>query len=104
MRHIEEASDRALKGIETILPLVVEKFLIAVGICYASFDLILQAWCAMNRTRKGNSGALRTVCTLSYAMNRTHKKWYAKTNICFSCWVQNGVHQLLSEMVHSELS
>ena len=35
MRHIEEASDRALKGIETILPLVVEKFLMAVGICCA---------------------------------------------------------------------
>ena len=94
MKHIEEASDRALKGIETILPLVVEKFLIAVGICCAPFDLILQAWCAMNRTRKGNSGPQRTICTLSYAMNRTRKKWYAKTKICFSCWVQNGVHQL----------
>ena len=58
----------------------------------------------MNITRKGNSRALRTVCTLSYAMNRTHKKWYAKTNICFSCWVQNGVLQLLSETVRSELS
>ena len=60
MKHIEEASDRALKGIETILPLVVKKSLIAVGICCAPFDLILQAWCAMNRTRKGNSRALRT--------------------------------------------
>ena len=94
MKDIEEASDRALKGIETILPLVVEKFLIAVWICYAPFDLILQAWCAMNRTRKGNSGPQRTVCTLSYAMNRTRKKWYAKAKIGFSCWVQNGVHQL----------
>ena len=52
MKDIEEASDKALKGIETILPLVVEKF-IAVWICCAPFDLILQAWCAMNRTRKG---------------------------------------------------
>ena len=94
MKDIEEASDRALKGIETILPLVVEKFLIAVWICCAPFDLILQAWCAMNRTHKGNSGPLRTVCTLSYAMNRTCKKWYAKAKIGFSCWVQNGVHQL----------
>ena len=94
MKDIEEASDRAFKGIETILPLVVEKFLIAVGICCAPFDLILQAWCAMNRTRKGNSGPQRTVCTLSYAMNRTRKKWYAKAKIGFSCWVQNGVHQL----------
>ena len=53
MKDIEEASDRALKGIESILPSVVENF-IAVGICCAPFDLILQAWCAMNRTRKGN--------------------------------------------------
>ena len=93
MKDIEEASDRALKGIETILPLVVEKF-IAVWICCAPFDLILQAWCAMNRTRKGNSGPQCIVCTLSYAMNRTRKKWYAKPKIGFSCWVQNGVHQL----------
>ena len=52
MKDIEEASDRALKGIESILPPVVENF-IAVWICYAPFDLILQDWCAMNRTRKG---------------------------------------------------
>ena len=94
MKDIEEASERALKGIETILPLVVEKFLIAVWICCAPFDLILQAWCAMNRMRKGNSGPQRTICTLGFAMSRTRKKWYAKAKIGFSCWVQNGVHQL----------
>ena len=102
MKDIEEASDRALKGIETILPLVVEKSIV-VWICCAPFDLILQAWCAMNRTRKGNSRALRTVCTLSYAMNRTRKKCGMRRLIFVSA-VQNGVLWVLSETVHSELS
>ena len=42
MKDIEEALDRALKGIETILPLVVENFIV-VWICCAPFDLIFQA-------------------------------------------------------------
>ena len=51
MKDIEEASDRALKGIESILPPVVENF-IAVWIAAHRFDLILQDWSVMNRTRK----------------------------------------------------
>ena len=44
MKDIEEASDRALKGIESILSRLD---------CCAPFDLILEAWFAMNRMRKG---------------------------------------------------
>ena len=80
MKDIEEASDRALKGIETILPLVVEKF-IAVWICFAPFDLILQAWCAMNRTRKGKFYSSAHRLHTPKAMNRTRKKWYAKAKL-----------------------
>ena len=80
MKDIEEASDRALKGIETILPLVVEKF-IAVWICFAPFDLILQAWCAMNRMRKGKFCSLAHRLHTPKAMNRMRKKWYVKAKL-----------------------
>ena len=80
MKDIEEASDRALKGIETILPLVVEKFL-AVWICFAPFDLILQAWCAMNRMHKGKFCSSAHRLHTPKAMNRMRKKWYVKAKL-----------------------
>ena len=80
MKDIEEASDRALKGIETILPLVVEKF-IAVWICFAPFDLILQAWCAMNRMRKGKFCNSAHRLHTPKAMNRMRKKWYVMAKL-----------------------
>ena len=79
MKDIEKASNRALKGIETILPLVVEKF-VAVWICCAPFDLILQAWYAMNKTRKGKFWSSAHRLHTPKAMNRTRKKWYVKVN------------------------
>ena len=72
MKDIEEASDRALKGIESILPPVVENF-IAVWIAAHRFDLILQAWSAMNRTRK---------------------KAYAKAYLVSAVEVENGADHL----------
>ena len=93
MKDIEKASNRALKGIETILPLVVEKF-VAVWICCAPFDLILQAWCTMNRTRKGKFWSSAHRLHTPKAMNRMRKKWYAQGKLVSAVGVQNGVHHL----------
>ena len=101
MKDIEEASDRALKGIETILPLVVEKF-IAVWICCAPFDLILQAWCAMNRTRKGKFWSSAHRLHTPKAMNRTHKKWYAKAKLVSAVGFKT-VCIILSETVRTRV-
>ena len=59
MKDIEKASDRALKGIESILPPVVENF-IAVWIAAHRFDLVYDEQDAQGIIL----GVEHTVCTL----------------------------------------
>ena len=63
MKDIEEALDRALKGIESILPSVVENF-IAVWIAAHRFDLTPSLVCNEQDAQGIILGVECTICTL----------------------------------------